>query len=215
MSDEDPNEADVLATLAPNSKQLNADDLIGRPPVTITIVQARVIKSGDKKQPWSVTFTGLPGVDGTERPWKPCLTVRRILTGAWGLKMKEWRGRQVTIFRDPEVNSPTGQKRVGGIRVSHLSHLPGNRPLQMQLTVTQGVKGAFTVQPIVSQAPAPFYDQLMELVTGGLVTKQQVHTALGQRRAQDVPASEHATILTRLRGVQQTLPDTEPNGDEE
>lgn len=209
--DEDPSEADILATLAPKSDQLNADDLLGRPPVTITITRARVIKSSDKKQPWSITFTGLPGVDGTARPWKPCLTVRRIIAAAWGLKMKEWRGRQVTIWRDPEVNSPTGQKRVGGIRVSHLSHLPGNRPLQLQLTVTQGVKGAFTVQPLTVAEPT-FYDQLVELVNNNIVTKQQVHAALGGRKAGDVPTSEHAAILARLRGVQETLPSHDLDG---
>lgn len=212
MSD-DPSDADVLATLAPKSDQLNADDLIDRPPITITIIQARVVGLDPNKQPWAITFTGIPGIDGNARPWKPCKTVRRLMVAAWGTKLKEWRGRRVTIYRDPEVNSPTGQKRVGGIRVSHLSHLPNDRPLTVSLTVTQGTKGAFTVQPI--QSAAPFFDRLMALVNAGTVTKPQVHAALGGRKAADVPESEHAAILQRLQAVQQTEPnhDREPGDD--
>lgn len=209
MSDEDPSEDEVLAALAPKTDQLNADDLVGRPPFTVTVERARSAGKG-AEQPWSIEFSGCPFADGRAKPWKPAKTMRRLLVAAWGPKMKEWRGRRVTLYLDPDVRF--GKDVVGGIRVSHLSHLPNNRPFTVNLTVTRGKKAPWTVQPLGALS---FYDQLMELVTGGLVTKQQVHTALGQRRAQDVPPAEHAAILARLHGVQQTLPDTEPPGAEE
>jgi hypothetical protein len=39
--------------------------------------------------------------------------------------------------------------KVGGIRVSHLSHL--DKPLEASLTVTRGQTGIFTVQPITER----------------------------------------------------------------
>ena len=211
---EDPSEDEVLDALAAKSDQLNADDIAGRKPFTVTIVHARSAGKG-AEQPWTIEFTDCSFVDGRAKPWKPSKTMRRLLVAAWGTKMKEWRGRRVTLYHDPDVRF--GKDVVGGIRVSHLSHLPNDRPLTVNLTVTRGKKAPWTVKPVPAAAsPAvPFYDQLLALINSGAATKSQVHAALNQRRAAEVPPSEHAGILARLQAVQQTVPDGARRGGEE
>lgn len=211
---EDPTEDEILDALAPKSDQLNADDLIGRKPFTVTIVHARSAGKG-AEQPWTIEFTDCAFADGRAKPWKPSKSMRRLLVAAWGTKMREWRGRRVTLYLDPDVRF--GKDVVGGIRVSHLSHLPNDRPLTVNLTVTRGKKAPWTVKPVPATAPpaTSFYDQLLALINSGVVTKVQVHAALNQRRAAEVPASEHAAILARLQAVQQTVPDSAAQEGEE
>jgi hypothetical protein len=76
--------------------------------------------------------------------------MRRVLVAAWGADSSQYLGRRVTLFRDPSVTY--GAIQVGGIRVSHLSHLDG--PLSIALTVTRQKRSPYRVQPLAA-APAP------------------------------------------------------------
>jgi hypothetical protein len=126
---------DLSSTVIAKSDQLNADDLIE--PITITVT--RVDKVSAKDQPVHVHSAG-------RQPFKPCLTMRRLLIAAWGKYKDEWVGRSMTVFCDPEVM--WAGKEHGGIRVSHVSHI--TEPVSKMLAVTRGRKKLFTLLPLVA-----------------------------------------------------------------
>jgi len=126
--------SDLSATIKPKSDQLNADDLLTGP-MNVTITD---IKSGPVDQPVHIHIQG-------QQPYKPCKTMRRVLITAWGANGKEWIGKSMTLFCDPTVKF--GGIALGGIRISHLSHING--PLNMMLTATRGRKTQVVVNPLV------------------------------------------------------------------
>ena len=132
---------DLTQTIEADSTQVNADDLTaGGRTITITDVTA-----GTTEQPVYIHSSEFP--DKTFRPNK---SMRRVLVQAWGPQASDYIGRRVTIYRDPSVKW-AGQE-VGGVRISHLSHIDG--PLRLQLTTTRGKRAPFTVDPL-PDAPAP------------------------------------------------------------
>lgn len=130
-------------TAEPRSDQINADDFVGSAQ-TYTISGAR---QGTAEQKYDFSLAEVPG-----RVWRPPLTVLRLLIEAWGDESDNWVGRRVTLFRDSSVSF--GRDAVGGIRISHMSDLPDNKPLKVKLTTKRGKRELFTVQPL-AEAPAP------------------------------------------------------------
>jgi hypothetical protein len=126
----------LLPTIAAKSDQLNAEDLIGGPR-TVRVTSVKVTASED--QPVWISFHGDDG-----KPFKPCKTVRRLLVRVWGDDSSLYAGREMTLYLDPEVKY--GGMKVGGIRVSHVSHI--DRPQKFFLTETRGKKREVTVRPI-------------------------------------------------------------------
>jgi hypothetical protein len=61
---------DMSDYIKAKSDQLNADDLVGS---TILVKIEWVRKTGNPQQPIEI------GITGGFRPWKPCLTERRVL----------------------------------------------------------------------------------------------------------------------------------------
>jgi len=140
---------DIADTVAPKSDQLNGDDLLGGPQV-FTVAEVRVLDSAE--QPVLIFLAEFPH----SRPFKPSKTVRRILLAAWGKKSSEYVGRRMRLFRDDSVKF--AGEAVGGIRVSHLSHI--DRPITLSLNATRGKKSSHTVQPLPDDAPtAPPVDE--------------------------------------------------------
>lgn len=128
---------DMRKTVVPKSDQLNADDLIGR---SLTIKITKVTgNEEDPQQPVSFHYDGDNG-----KPYKPCKTMRRLIIHAWKHETKDYAGRSMTLYCDPEVTF--GGMKVGGIRISHLSHISGN--LTVALTSAKAKKKAVTVQPL-------------------------------------------------------------------
>ena len=134
----DPTPDEVRASVVPKSDQLNADDLLTGP-ITVTITK---VSKGDADQPIIVELEG-------HRPYKPCKTMRRILIGAYSDDPKEWVGKQMTLFCDPEVK--WAGVKVGGIRISHLSGL--ENPRTFMLTHARGKRTEVTVHPIGCLSP--------------------------------------------------------------
>lgn len=126
---------DMTRTIEPDSGQLNADDLMAGP-VTVTITG---VTRGTPEQPVNVELAEYPG-----RPYRPAKSMRRILVAAWGKDSSVYTGRRLTLYRDPHVRF--GREEVGGIRISHLSHI--REPMTVMLTVTRGRRAPFTVQPL-------------------------------------------------------------------
>jgi hypothetical protein len=134
---------DMSTTVAPKSNQLNADDLITGPR-TITIT--KVSGSGNGEQPVAVSFDGDGG-----KPFYPCKSMRRVMIAAWGVDASQYVGRAMTVYRDASVQY--GGMAVGGIRISHMSHI--EREMVMALTVTKAKRAPYTVKPLVMEKAAP------------------------------------------------------------
>ena len=147
---------DISRTIAPKSEQLNADDLIAGPR-TITVTAVKLVA---EDQPVAIHFAGDEG-----KPYKPCKSMRRVLARAWGLDPFQWVGKSMALFLDEKVRF--GGAEVGGIRISHLSHI--EKSITMALTATRATKKAYTVQamaaPVATTAETP--DESADLVRAG------------------------------------------------
>ena len=144
--------SDMADTIAAKSDQLNADDMIGKPPMTITITGAKVVKGSD--QPAALSYQGDGG-----KPYKPCKSMRRVLVFCWGSDSQKYIGRSMTLYRDPDVTF--GSMAVGGIRISHMSHINGVQ--EFPLTAKKGSKKMYVVKPLQTSAPAQPQEDLPPL----------------------------------------------------
>jgi hypothetical protein len=124
---------------------MNADDLISG---SITIKVNKVTLNASD-QPVSIHYDG-----GEGRPFKPCKSMRRVLILAWGSDGDDYIGKSMTLFADPKVKWAGAE--IGGIRISHLSHIEGK--LRMMLTETRGKKSPFVVEPLVIELGAAMSD---------------------------------------------------------
>ena len=131
---------DLSHTIAPKSDQTNADDLIAG---AITITVSRVSESGSPDQPVTINYEGDNG-----RPYKPCKSMRRALIACWGADGKQWIGRSMTLFCDPQVKF--GGAAVGGIRISHLSHI--EKDMELMLTVTRAKRAPYKIKRLQQAA---------------------------------------------------------------
>lgn len=132
---------DMRKTVAPKSDQLNSDDLIGQSQ-TITVTKVSLMSEPD--QPIAIYFDGDNG-----KPYKPCKSMRRVLINVWGVDGTAYVGRSMTLYRDEKVMF--GGAAVGGIRISHVSHI--DAPVTMALTATRANRKPFTVKPLIVAAP--------------------------------------------------------------
>ena len=129
--------SDLSGTIKSKSDQLNADDLIAG---QITIQVEGITRVSDPKQPIHIYYYGCEG-----KPFKPCLTVRRILIALWGKDGSQWTDRLMNLYVDASVSFGS-QKNIGGIRVNAVSHI--NSAATISLTVRRGMKQHFVIQPI-------------------------------------------------------------------
>lgn len=134
---------DITDTLAPNSDQLDAVDLLGGER-TFTIER---ISRGNAEQPVNIHLAEFP------RPWRPGKSMRRVLAAAWGTDASVYVGRRVTLYCDPDVIF--GKERVGGTRIKAMSHIDG--PKRVPLLVSRGKSATYTVEPLPDEAPARDY----------------------------------------------------------
>ena len=127
--------------LVGKSDQLDNVDLLAGPRV-FTITGA---SKGPADQPLNITLAEY------DRPWRPGLTMRRLLAAMWGTEADNYTGRRIRLYRDPDVRF--GNDKPGGTRISHASHL--DKRLTVSLPTSKGKFGAFCVEPLVESAPAP------------------------------------------------------------
>lgn len=132
---------DIAPAAQPRSDQVNADDLISGP-VTVTITEVR---KGSSEQPVEIVTAEF----GPGRPYRPGKSMLRVLIAAWGRESSTFVGRRLVLYRDPEITF--GKDRVGGIRISAMSHI--DTRMTLSLTVTRGRRAPFTVDPL-PDAPA-------------------------------------------------------------
>lgn len=133
---------DMSQIIQPKSDQINADDMISGP-MTVTVDGVSISPRDD--QPISIRLQGMTKV------FRPCKSMSRVMVQAWGSDAAKYAGRSMTLYRDPKVK--WGGLEVGGIRISHMSHIEA--PMQMMLTHTRSQRAPFKVSPLASAPEAP------------------------------------------------------------
>ena len=131
------NEYDMSATIVAKSDQVNADDLIGGP-MTIRINEVKILPSD---QPVNVYF------DGSEKAFRPCKSMCRVLVSLWGSDSKQYIGKRLTLYRDPSVTWAGVQ--IGGIRISHASHIEG--PQTIMISEKRGKRSPIKILPLPAE----------------------------------------------------------------
>jgi len=129
---------DMAQFVEAKSDQLNADDLIGAP----RIITVRKVTGNDGDQPVSIYFEG-----DNNKPFKPCKTMRRVLLAVWGRNAADYVGRSMRIYRDDSVTF--GGLNVGGIRISHMSHI--DKDMLVVVMKTKGKKAGIKIEPLVAE----------------------------------------------------------------
>jgi len=159
---------DIGDTIQPKSDQQNYEDYISGPK-TVTVGEVKII--GDPKQPVHLHLVEFPG-----RPYKPNLTMRKMLVKAWGADSKRYVGRRMTLYGDSTV--VYGGKEVGGIRISHLSDI--TEPVIEKFTITRGIRKEFTVLPLVDSTK--LVDALADITNAGSIEALKTAWALAEKR---------------------------------
>lgn len=182
---------DLRPTIVPKSDQLNAEQLLG---TSMVITVTSVDVSTSPEQPVTVHYEGENG-----RPFKPCKTMRKLLVFAWGENGHHWAGRSMQLFCDPSVKF--GGDEVGGIRISHLSHI--DKALKVSLTATRGKKTLYTVAKLES---GPTLAQVLAAISGaknkaGMDAAKALASAL--RHPDDVAQAQDAyrARVAELKGL--------------
>ena len=186
---------DITTTIAPRSDQQNYDDYIAGPK-TVTITEVR---AGNAEQPVEIHLAEYPG-----RPYKPSKSMRRVLVAAWGANADAYAGRRITLYGDSTVKF--GGNVVGGIKISHLSHI--EKPLNLALTETRGKKAKHTVHPLPDAAPTASLNHLLGAIENAATLdalKQAWQAAVdaGHRNNPDVLAATNARKAELSDGAEQ------------
>lgn len=204
-------------TIVPKSDQLNAEQMLGAP-MTITVTGVR--RGATEEQPVIVEHD-----QDADRPYKPCKTMRKVLIALWGDDGRQWVGRSMVLFNDPAVKF--GGVQVGGIRISHLSHI--ERDTTLQLTATKGKKASHLVKRLALPAAGDAVERaraaLQTAADNGMESLKATWTALpkavqnaigadglaqlkadaeraaAQRQAIDHPADQNAGALAALNAA--------------
>ena len=125
----------MKVTIEKKTDQLNYEDFLGG---VTRIVTVKGVKAGTKEQQYDIA------IEGDQRVWRPAVTVLKLLVAAWSDDATLWAGRSAELYGDPEVTF--GRDKVGGIRVSRLTHIDG--PLSVNLTETRGKRKLHRVDPL-------------------------------------------------------------------
>lgn len=143
----------MLETIVPKSDQMNADDLIGGQTRTIKITKVSILAG---EQPVALSYENDGG-----KPYKPGKSMRRVIVNVWGPDANKYVGRSLTLYRDDKVKF--GGVEVGGLRVSHMSHI--TEPVTMALTATRANRKPFTVKSLGAEETPTFEDWLHDIKT--------------------------------------------------
>lgn len=136
---------DITDALAPASDQLDAVELVN--PRTFTIDTGSRLGKREGKTVAEIRLVGF------DRVWRPSKGMLDLLAACWGTNAKQWAGHRVTLYNDPEVMF--GPNKVGGIRISHLSHIGKARKVPIRGSGGAGRKILWPVEPLADVAPEP------------------------------------------------------------
>lgn len=167
----------MKVTIEKKTDQLNYEDFLGGVTRAVTITGVKV---GTKEQQYDIA------IEGDHRVWRPAVTVLKLLVAAWGDDAKDWAGRRAMLYGDPDVMF--GGQKVGGIRVSHLSHI--SKPVSANLTITRGKRAVHTVDPLPDAAPMSPVEKLRAEWQGADPERRKVIEAEVARLQSDVTGAD-------------------------
>lgn len=133
---------DITDALAPNSDQLDAIELVN--PRTFTIDAGSGLGQREGKTVAEIRLVDFP------RVWRPSKGMLDVLAACWGTDAKAWVGHRVTVYNDPDVMF--GRDKVGGVRISHLSHIDAARSVKIRASGA-GRTQMWKVQPLPDENP--------------------------------------------------------------
>lgn len=168
---------DMTPTIEPRSDQWNFDDF-QTGPMTFKIVSVRV--KGGQEQPVEMTL------EGTDKFYRPCKSMARILVNAWGADSAKYSGRSLTLYGDAAVK--WGGMAVGGIRISHMSDI--DSAMTMALTVTRANKKPFTVKPLKVNATPQASPNREPSLPGAAAVAPDAASRVAGDEAENSPADE-------------------------
>jgi hypothetical protein len=183
---------DMRPAIVAKSDQLTADDLISGPR---TITVTHVVITPESEQKVSVFFEGDDG-----KPYRSCKSMSRVMVHAWGPDAAVYPGRSMTLYRDPSVK--WGGMAVGGIRISHISHIEKEQSIALMETAKK--KKVFRVLPLGNAPPARTLGQFLDELETNLraATDYAAVMALVEhpdtRRAQDKATNGAAQRLADM-----------------
>lgn len=162
----------MKVTIEKKTDQLNYEDFLGGVTRIVTIAG---VKTGTKEQQYDIA------IEGDQRVWRPAVTVLKLLVEAWGDDATAWVGRQAVLYGDPTITF--GRDKVGGIRVSRLSHIA--EPVVVSLTETRGKRKTHTIDPLTN---ADRIEALRAEWTGADPERRKAIEAAVAELSQDVTA---------------------------
>lgn len=199
--------SDLTSAIEPKSDQLNSDDLV-LGPRTIKITKVIIKESGEQRV-W-VYFDGDHG-----KPWKPAKTMTRLLGALWKTdRSSDFVGKSVRLYRDDAVT--WGALAVGGIRVSHVSHITEKTIVMVRQK--KGVSLPVTIYPLKEEDEAPrqetkpadtptgiskreFADRLRELIDHGTVQAANDYWAANEAVRAQLPDDKILAMETALANM--------------
>lgn len=135
---------DLSETLKGKTEELTVDDMSG---VGQLLIQVKTVVRKDdpnEKRPTRI-------FNDQGKPYYPCLLMRRAIAQAWGKDGKQYAGRWMGLYVDPDVHF--GTEKTGGIRVFGFSHI--DAPFSMYLTVAKGRRKLFHFKKLDIPTNAP------------------------------------------------------------
>jgi hypothetical protein len=190
---------DMTQVIQPKSDQWNADDFIGG---SRTFTIESVLIEAKSEQPVSMKLRGEAKV------FRPCKSMARVMVQAWGADASKYAGRSLTLYRDPKVK--WGGMEVGGIRISHMSHIDG--ALQLMLTQTRSQRAPFKVMPLAADTPPAAPDNAEQLAREAAAKGKQAFTDWWNSETGKLCRDAVRGILPELQKI---AADAEPKDDPE
>lgn len=170
-------------TVIPKSDQLNSDDLMS----ATKIIKVTAVKRGSSaEQPVTIEYEGMEG-----RPYKPCKSMRRVLIIAWSENGREWVGRSMQLYCDPEVKF--GGVKVGGIRINKLSHI--EKDMKILLTTARGKRSESSIGKLSFYPEKDFAEKSKAWIDAILAGKLSVDDVVEKASATGILTENQIAIL--------------------
>ena len=171
-------------TIAPKSDQLNADDLVGSTKKIITVTNVK--RTGSAQQPIAVEYEGAKG-----KPFKPCLTMRKILLALWTDDGHNWIGKSMKLYRDDSV--VWAGEKTGGVRISHMSGITKQERIMLQ--VAKGKRKEFVIDVLPSYPDADFAEKSPQWIAAIKAEKITLEEVIQKASVTGVLTREQIEIL--------------------
>jgi hypothetical protein len=179
----------LSSTIVPKSDQTNSDDLISGP----RTIKITAVEPGTQDRQVFVSYEGDGG-----RPYVPSKSMRRVLVQIWGSEGGAYVGRRLTIYRDPTVKF--GGDLVGGIKISHASHI--TEGVSLMLTATRGKRQAHRVDPLPDEVAVVLADLPQNWGTMTADERGENRASLGSKALKEwwgtLTVAERATLKPKL-----------------